>query len=280
MGDMFDDPFFHGGSIFGGGRGGGRGGRDRGEGGMPGFGFGGGGIFDHMKEMTKRMDSMFGDMNRHMEPGKFGEMSMDLPKGNGHMQSYSSSYSCVSNGKDAPHIKEFTSQRRVGPGGVAESQQRSSDSKTGMEKMAVQRQIQDRARRAMRQVNRHSGERTEDGTLVNMSEGEQAGFDADWKKKSSALPRGDIGSHMRSLGDVPQMMGGLGHRRGGAQQAISRGSGHDGGRHTGFQALGGGSSHRPAIQMQNTRPRQSNILSRPPTMNTPSAPSSASSHRR
>jgi len=118
MGDMFDDPFFHGGSIFGGGRGGGRGGRDRGEGGMPGFGFGGGGIFDHMKEMTKRMDSMFGDMNRHMEPGKFGEMSMDLPKGNGHMQSYSSSYSCVSNGKDAPHIKEFTSQRRVGPGGV------------------------------------------------------------------------------------------------------------------------------------------------------------------
>jgi len=111
--------------------------------------------------------------------------------GDGQMQSYSSSYSYSSHGDGGQkRVVEHRTSHRAGPGQVEERQEQSKDSATGIEKLSVQRQIGNRARKITRGRNMHSGEETCDDALVNMRDDEAEKFDAAWKNASAALPAG------------------------------------------------------------------------------------------
>jgi len=189
---MFGGEDFFGGSLFGG----------RGGGSLRNFG---GGMMEHMQQMSRQMDSMFENMGRMHGfdmggrgmggsllggMGGMGDMaSLMNSKGNGHSCMQSSSYSYSSHGDGGkPRVIEKSTSHRQGAGQVSETQDRYKDSKTGVEQISMQRKIGNRARKVTRGRNMHDGSEICDNALVNISEAEASNFDSEWNEASRNLP--------------------------------------------------------------------------------------------
>jgi len=102
------------------------------------------------------------------------------PSNGSQFTSYSSStvYSSGSNGRPAV-VVEKTRSSRIGPNGVAESQESLRDSRSGVERLTIERKLNDKARKLTKQRN-HEGiiETTE--SLENLDEDEASLFDDEW----------------------------------------------------------------------------------------------------
>jgi myeloid leukemia factor 1 len=70
-----------------------------------------------------------------------------------------------------PQVYQATSSSRSAPGGVRETKQTVSDSRSGTKKMAIGHHIGDRAHIIEKKQNMRTGQREENVELVNLSDG-------------------------------------------------------------------------------------------------------------
>jgi myeloid leukemia factor 1 len=70
-----------------------------------------------------------------------------------------------------PQVYQATSSSRSAPGGVRETKQTVSDSRSGTKKMAIGHHIGDRAHIIEKKQNLRTGQREENVELVNLSDG-------------------------------------------------------------------------------------------------------------
>merc|ERR1711904_48554 len=112
---------------------------------MMGGGLLGGGLLGG--SLLGRMMAMPGDDDDGMFGG--GMMGGGLGGGSFSMSSFSSS----SMGGGTPHVVQYSSSTTVGPGGVRQTQKTSSDSRTGDQRMQMERSIGDKGRRVTKSRN-------------------------------------------------------------------------------------------------------------------------------
>eukprot|EP00002_Diphylleia_rotans_P037949 TRINITY_DN8556_c0_g2_i2.p1 TRINITY_DN8556_c0_g2~~TRINITY_DN8556_c0_g2_i2.p1 ORF type:complete len:180 (+),score=34.17 TRINITY_DN8556_c0_g2_i2:277-816(+) len=158
------------------------------------------------------MDEMMGDMGMFgfggfgglggfggfggFGPSLMNEM-MAAPMNMGSGASFSSvSYSSSQSGS-GPAVHYSSSKTvRMGPGGVAEVHESVQDSRTGTEKITVQRRIGDQAYTVSKEKTRTGQERTS-RHLENMTEADASAFDQRWQTASTQAHMPRIGSTTR-----------------------------------------------------------------------------------
>lgn len=166
--DPFSDPFFNGG--------------------------GRGDPFAGMNQMMAHMDTVFGgggdgrrSGRRGLGGGLFGGMMADMDQmmssqhGGGSGIVSSSSYSYCSSGGPNGQTYQRTTQSTMGPGGVAETHSTEKDSRTGTQKVLVERRIGDRSRTIVRERGR-DGLETKTDTLNNLTQEQAAQFDTEFQQ--------------------------------------------------------------------------------------------------
>lgn len=91
----------------------------------------------------------------------------------GHCHSFtSSSVMTMASGPDGrPQVYQETMSTRTAPGGIKETKQTVSDSRTGTKKMAIGHHIGDRAHILEREHNVRNGEQEERQEFINLDEG-------------------------------------------------------------------------------------------------------------
>jgi len=165
-----------------------------------------------MGDMMKGMDMkqpMMGDIMK----GDFMK-GMDLgPNAVCNSQSYSYSSNQGPDGK--PHVVQSSSQMRRA-GNVAEMKQKHSDSKSGLERMALQRKLGDRGRKVERSRNMHkpNEDHTNDVCVgMDASYGQQ--FNQEWEEAAgrAGLPGTGGRAGGGRLGYQPQVSMGNGRTR-------------------------------------------------------------------
>lgn len=83
------------------------------------------------------------------------------------------------------HTERFSSSTVGDPSRqIAESQQAYSNSQTMMEKMALERQMGDRARKMVKEYNRQSGDERSTDMFRGMTEADTQEFDAQWRQNA------------------------------------------------------------------------------------------------
>eukprot|EP00164_Ancoracysta_twista_P003799 GFYU01005094.1.p1 GENE.GFYU01005094.1~~GFYU01005094.1.p1 ORF type:complete len:280 (-),score=41.46 GFYU01005094.1:197-1036(-) len=141
-------------------------------------------MFDQFADMTGSMDTM-----------------MRQGGGGGSFSSSSFSYSSSNNGGE-PVVLRQSKSMRMGPSGAIEQQESMSDSRTGVEKLAIRRQLGDQARTIVKQRDRMGNEESRDDTY-NIGDGEESLFDQRWQQSQHSHSQG------RSIGG-PRSGGGVG----------------------------------------------------------------------
>lgn len=171
-----------------------------------------------MRHMNNMMNSLFGDPFDHMGLRDFGPPALPfggraasqnslLPFGGGFMgmpninrllsnsldsmgnpHCYSSTSSTVvsmTSGPDGrPHVYKATSSTRSAPGGVHETQNTVTDSRSGTKKMSIGHHIGERAHIIEREQNVHSGNREERQDFINLDEEEADDFNKEWETRT------------------------------------------------------------------------------------------------
>jgi len=187
--------------IFGGGFGGGPGGglfggrdpfaefgsMDPFRGGGFGGGFGGmGGMMQRFDDMSRDMDQMMKGMTQGGGPG--GAVR-NMPGGNGQyaVQSFAMSSHMGPDGK--MHTERFVSSD-IGnrEKGIREAQQAYSNSSSGKEKMGLERQLGDRARKMVKERDRNTMEERSTEMFRGMDESSASHFDRDFGSMAHHLP--------------------------------------------------------------------------------------------
>merc|ERR1740121_141453 len=107
---------------------------------------------------------------------------------------------------------------------ISEVQQAYSNSQSGMDKMSLERQMADRGRKMVKEVNQFTGEERNTDLYKGMTEAQNAEFDQGWRQ--NAVPY--LPQH---VGDVRQLMG-----PGGSQQSAIMSGFRPAGRPSGQQA--------------------------------------------
>merc|ERR1719453_1268633 len=87
-------------------------------------------------------------------------------------------------GEDGKMHTEKYHESSVNAGNLRERQQAYSNSRSGMDKMALKRHIDERGRKMVRERNRHSGEERQTQLLRGMEEDHVGQFDQDWHAKA------------------------------------------------------------------------------------------------
>lgn len=207
------DPFAEFGSF---------GGGDAFGGGGLGGGFGGG-----FGSMMQRFDDMSRDMGGGMGQGGGGPgggAMRGMSGGNGQyaMQSFAMSSHMGPDGK--MHTERFSSSD-VGnrEQKVREAQQAYSNSSTKQEKMGLERQLGDRARKVVKERCGHSGEERSTEMFRGMDESHAGAFDRDFGSMAHHMP-----AHPRDSGRMMQIMQG-GGGGGGGRSSLPGGRGGQGG---------------------------------------------------
>ncbi|ELU09138.1 hypothetical protein CAPTEDRAFT_183814 [Capitella teleta] len=137
---------------------------------------------------------IFGNMDRMMQ-GMMGNMShmMQAPPSshNGRSQVFSQSSVMTYNntGSGQPHVYQATSSTHQGPGGVRETRKTVRDSKSGLEKMAVGRHLNDKGVVITRSRNQKTSEREESKDFINLDEEEFDGFNHEWQTRTGGRSR-------------------------------------------------------------------------------------------
>lgn len=98
--------------------------------------------------------------------------SMATPGGSSH-SFMSQSVMTMSSGPDGrPQVYQETMSTRTAPGGIKETKQTVSDSRTGTKKMAIGHHIGERAHILERERNLHNGDEEERQEFINLDEGD------------------------------------------------------------------------------------------------------------
>jgi len=213
----------------------------------------------------QQMRNQMGDMNAMLGgQGGFSLLDRDvglIPGGDsGNMQSYSSSYTSVSDGKGPARVTEHSRMLRKAPGQVAEMKERRRDTHEGIESMASQRQIGNKAVKVSRALNHRTQATKQDGQLYGMSESEAGHFNQQWSNASRGLPPAQAGN-WGGAGGGRQSLGG----RGGGGNALDAAHFDWGGSNSSHRGNG---SSRAIADHSNTRQR-SFPKNQPPQIGTP-----------
>merc|ERR1719253_2597545 len=113
-------------------------------------------------------------------------MMMQRGQGMGQGGSFSSQVMVMSSrmGEDGKMHTEKYHESSVNAGKLRERQQAYSNSRSGMDKMALERHIDERGRKMVRERNRHNGEERQTQLLRGMEEQHVGRFDQDWQDQS------------------------------------------------------------------------------------------------
>ncbi|XP_072751710.1 myeloid leukemia factor isoform X2 [Anoplolepis gracilipes] len=160
-----------------------------------------------MRQMNTMMNSMFRDPFEMMEQNMLhhgrpshNDMSLALfnphfgrfdfnnmaPDGNCH-SFMSQSVMTMSNGPDGrPQVYQETMSTRMAPGGIKETKQTVSDSRTGTRKMAIGHHIGERAHILERERN-IQGDEEERQEFINLDEDEADSFNREWESRTRRI---------------------------------------------------------------------------------------------
>merc|ERR1719253_2498130 len=110
-------------------------------------------------------------------------MMMQRGQGMGQGGSFSSQVMVMSSrmGEDGKMHTEKYHESAVSNGGLRERQQAYSNSRSGMDKMALERHISNRGRKTVRERDNNSGEERQTQLLRGMNESQTGQFDQDWQ---------------------------------------------------------------------------------------------------
>ncbi|CAE7261166.1 unnamed protein product [Symbiodinium pilosum] len=162
-----------------------------------------GSMFGQMNRMMQEMDTMMG---AQMRGGMMGPMGPDMfdggrgsmmmmsgfgGGGNGSFSSQTFSFSSHMGADGQVHTEQFASSA-VGDRSqnMHEVQQAYSNSRTGQDKMSLERQLDGRGRKMVKERTRGTGEERQTDMFKGMSENDAADFDQDWLRRAvPALPQ-------------------------------------------------------------------------------------------
>lgn len=149
-----------------------------------GGGFGmGGSIMKQFDEMSKGMMQGFGAAG----PGRAGGGL--LPGGNGQYACQTFAMSSVAGPDGKMHTERYVSSDIGNRGqGIRESQQSYSNSSTGIDKMGLERQLGDRARKMVKERDRFSQEERSTELFRGMDDSGRNAFDRDFGANAHHLP--------------------------------------------------------------------------------------------
>eukprot|EP00657_Telonema_sp_P-1_P009177 TRINITY_DN3352_c0_g1_i1.p1 TRINITY_DN3352_c0_g1~~TRINITY_DN3352_c0_g1_i1.p1 ORF type:complete len:198 (-),score=18.54 TRINITY_DN3352_c0_g1_i1:100-693(-) len=171
--------------------------------------------------MDRMMGGGLGGMGNMLEG--FDELSRkaaSCPQG---VNSSATTYYCSAPGpNNQPIVVQKSSSTRQA-GNVREHKESHADSRTGVERMSVQRSLGDRARKIIRGRSKHSGEQVQDDICINMDSSEGGAFDQAWEQAAS---RAGLSGDKHQFGYQPEVKMGLSHqshrRRSGGQRLPER----------------------------------------------------------
>jgi len=144
----------------------------------------------------------FGSMTKH-----FDDMARGAPSAGGQYACQSFAM-CSRTGPDGKVHTERFANSEVGHRGhrIREAQQAYSNSTSGVDKMALERQLGDQGRKVVRERNRHTMEERSTEMLKGLEESHRESFDRSFQEQARHLPQ-----HPRLQ---PQSLGfGVGHGR-------------------------------------------------------------------
>ncbi|KAL6443399.1 hypothetical protein ACFW04_002927 [Cataglyphis niger] len=167
-----------------------------------------------MRQMNSMMNSMFhnpfemmgqnalmlhhgrgsqNDMSVSLFDPHFGRFGFNNMATDGNCHSFmSQSVMTMSNGPDGrPQVYQETMSTRMAPGGIKETKQTVSDSRTGTRKMAIGHHIGERAHILERERNMH-GEEEERQEFINLDEDEAETFNREWESRTRRVRTGAI----------------------------------------------------------------------------------------
>lgn len=156
-------------------------------GGALGGGFGG--LFAEMDSMMRHMSRLPMDDGAQMMPmgGGCSQVMMMSSSGGGSTYSSQSMVTSSTVGPDGKVHTERYSSSAVGDHGrqISEVQQAYSNSTTGMDKMSLERQMADQARKMVKERNRASGEERSTEMFRGITEEQVDEFDRHWKSQAA-----------------------------------------------------------------------------------------------
>ena len=149
-------------------------------------GFGGlfGSMFGQMNQMMEEMDQMMMNPHQHRSgPGMSAMSSMSMGGGGFSCQTFSFSSRMGPNGQ--MHTEQYSSSA-VGDRNrdMHEVQQMYSNSSTGVDKMSMERQLEGRARKMVKERTRGTMEERQTDMYRGMNEEDAAEFDQHWQERA------------------------------------------------------------------------------------------------
>mmetsp|Transcript_26042 Transcript_26042/g.60834 ORF Transcript_26042/g.60834 Transcript_26042/m.60834 type:complete len:267 (+) Transcript_26042:108-908(+) len=161
-------------------------------GGMSLFGPGGGpgGIMKRFDELSRGMMQGFGDFQADGPGSMLGKFGAQGPGGDGQYscQTFAMSSRMGPDGK--VHTERYASSDTGHRGQrIRESQQAYSNSSTGVDKLGFERQLNDRARKVVKERDRNTMEERSTEMFRGMDESGRGAFDRDFQSKAHHLPR-------------------------------------------------------------------------------------------
>ncbi|XP_011698434.1 PREDICTED: myeloid leukemia factor isoform X2 [Wasmannia auropunctata] len=173
----------------------------------------------HMRQMNSMMNSMFANPFEMMGPNAlmpsyrrglhndmpvsifephFGRFGLNSMPNNGH-SFMSQSVMTMSSGPDGrPQVYQETMSTRMAPGGIKETKQTVSDSRTGTRKMAIGHHIGERAHILERERNLYHGDEEERQEFINLDEEEAESFNREWESRTRRTAGAIEGAHPAS----------------------------------------------------------------------------------
>merc|ERR1719321_40737 len=175
------------------------------------------------------MDGMFGGRGMGGMGGMMSAMQ-NMPRG-GPGGQMSSSMMVMSSqmGPDGRMHTERFAESTVSDGRARESQQAYSNSRTGMDKMGLERQLGERGRKMVKERNHFSGEERQTNLLRGMDESHQGQFDQDWQQQAGHFRHPGFGQYDRGAS--------IAFGPGGARQQQLPGPGRHGPARSGMRGL-------------------------------------------
>eukprot|EP00435_Cladocopium_sp_Y103_P029988 s328_g7.t1 len=241
-------------------------------GGQPGgFGFGGlfGSMFGQMNQMMEEMDQMM--MNQQSRGATPGMSAMSSMSSGGGFSCQTFSFSSRMGPDGQMHTEQYSSSA-VGDRSrdMHEVQQMYSNSSTGVDKMSMERQLEGRARKMVKERTRSTMEERQTDMYRGMNEEDAAEFDRHWQERAAPhLPQHQQG-FSRMLGNGGRYGGPPSH----GQAALPGYGGY-----AGYPAEGGYNGYAPQRTGRMAQGTQVYEDTRPNASSAPSAWRSRFIHR-
>ncbi|XP_053981564.1 myeloid leukemia factor isoform X1 [Hylaeus volcanicus] len=129
----------------------------------------------------------------------FTDFDNMAPQGNCHSFTSRSVMTMASGPDGRPQVYQETMSTTTAPGGVKETKNTVSDSRTGVKKMAIGHHIGERAHILEREHNVRSGEQEERQEFINLEEEEAESFNNEWETRTrqavGAIGNSRYGAH-------------------------------------------------------------------------------------